>query len=56
MTWDNEEYCNIVRDLRRSWLRSMRNPILTGKNKLYHTLFALAPKAVRKIHAKLRRK
>lgn len=56
MTRDNEEYCAIVKDLRRCWTRSMRNPILTGKNKVYHTLFALAPKAVRQVHAILRRK
>lgn len=56
MTRDNEEYCAIVRELRSSWMKSMRNPILTGKNKVYHTLFALAPKGVRRIHAILRRK
>ncbi len=52
MTGDNAAYCNIVAYLRKSWLRSMGNPILTGKNKLYHTLFALAPRGIRQFHAK----
>lgn len=54
MKRDNRMYCNIVRYLRKNWLRSMRNPLLTKKNKLYHTLFAVAPCTVRKVHWKLR--
>lgn len=54
MTGDNTTYRKIVSYLRKTWFRSMRNPVLTGKNKVYHTLFALAPKGVRKLHARLR--
>lgn len=54
MTRENEAYRKIVSYLRRHWLRSMRNPVLTGKNKLYHTLFALAPRGIRRIHRILR--
>lgn len=54
MTPGNEMYRAIVRYLRRNWCESMRNPILTRKNKLYHTLFALAPCMVRKVHRRLK--
>ena len=54
MAGDNAMYREIVAYLRKNWSRSMRNPVLTGKNKVYHTLFALAPKGVRKLHARLR--
>lgn len=55
MNKENQMYRDIVGYLRRNWLKSMRNPLLTGKNKVYHTLFALAPRGVRKLHRKLRR-
>ena len=51
MRKDNETYRGIVAYLRKNWMKSMRNPILTGKNKAYHTLFAIAPKGIRKLHA-----
>lgn len=54
MSKGNEMYCKIVAYLRRHWLRSMKNPILTRKNKAYHTLFVVAPKGVRRIHRRLR--
>ena len=54
MTKDNTMYREIVAYLRKNWSRAMRNPILTKKNKCYHTLFALAPKGVRKLHRLLR--
>lgn len=52
---ENEMYRDIVGYLRKNWLKSMRNPLLTGKNKVYHTLFALAPRGIRKLHRRLRR-
>lgn len=55
MDRDNEMYREIVRYLRRNWLKSMTNPVLTGKNKLYHTLFAVAPRGIRRLHRKLRK-
>ena len=47
----NRMYCEIVKYMRENWIRSMGNPILTVKNKVYHTLFAIAPKMLRKAHA-----
>ena len=55
MTKDNRPYQGIVRYLRRNWRKAMQNPILTKKNKLYHTLFAIAPKGIRQLHRRLRR-
>ena len=54
MRRDNEVYKGIVAYLRRNWMKSMRNAALTGKNKLYHTLFAIAPKGIRQLHASWR--
>lgn len=54
MTADNAQYRGIVRYLRKNWLRSVKNKILTPKNKLYHTLFAVAPKGIRRLHKRLR--
>lgn len=54
MNGDNAFYREVVGYLRKNWWRSMRNPILTGKNKAYHTLFAIAPRGIRKLHRRLR--
>lgn len=54
MTSDNTFYRNVVKNLRQSWWRAMRNPYLSKKNKCYHTLFAIAPKGVRMLHKKIR--
>ena len=51
---NNILYTEVVSWMRKNWLRAMTNPLLTGKNKLYHTLFAIAPRTIRKIHATLR--
>lgn len=50
MRRENDFYRRTVKYLRKNWVRAMKNPILTAKNKLYHTLFAAAPKTVRRIH------
>lgn len=50
MTGDNGQYREIVRFLRHKLVCSWKNPYLTGKNKLYHTLFAIAPKNLRRVH------
>lgn len=55
MTKDNVMYREIVAFLRKHWAKAMRNPILTGKNKVYHTLFAISPKGIRKVHRCLRK-
>lgn len=54
MKRDNTVYRNIVIELRGKWIKSMRNSVLTGKNKLYHTLFAIAPRGIRRLHAIIR--
>lgn len=54
MTKDNSFYCSVVSRLRSCWLQGMANPYLTAKNKLYMTLFVIAPKGVRRVHRKLR--
>ena len=54
MNRDNVQYREIVKWLRRHWCAAMSNPILTVKNKVYHTLFVMAPKGIRVIHKFLR--
>ncbi len=55
MNRDNATYRSMVAYLRKNWWRSMKNPYLTGKNKIYHTLFAVAPKRVRIVHKKVKK-
>lgn len=50
----NVQYRNIVKWMRKNWCKSMCNSVLTLKNKLYHTLFAMAPKGIRTLHRKLK--
>ena len=50
MTRENEFYRGVVKYLRKNWAKAMANPILSEKNKAYHTLFAIAPKRIRKLH------
>lgn len=50
MRKDNAFYQKTVRFLRKKWWESMKNRVLTKKNKCYHTLFAIAPKTVRVLH------
>lgn len=52
---DAVQYVRIVKYLRKNWWKSMRNPVLTAKNKVYHTLFAAAPKQVRILHKKIKK-
>lgn len=56
MTKENAFYREVVKQLRADWGRGLLNPYLTGKNKLYLTLFAIAPKTVRQVHRRLRQK
>lgn len=51
MSRENLFYCEVVRRMRHGWVKSMRNPYLTVKNKSYHTLFVIAPKKIRLVHA-----
>lgn len=54
MNRENEFYREVVRYLRKHWGRSMGNPVLSVKNKVYHTLFAIAPRGVRRLHSRLK--
>ena len=55
MKRDNEFYRGVVRYLRKHWCKAMGNSILSNKNKLSHTLFAVAPKGIRKLHVLINR-
>lgn len=50
MNGKNTMYKSIVSYLRKNWLRGMKNPYLTKKNKCYHTIFATAPALARRVH------
>lgn len=50
-----EQYTNICKYVKRNCLRAWGSPHLTAKNKIYLTLFAIAPKTVRVVHKKLKR-
>lgn len=54
MNRDNVFYRQVVRYLRKNWWRAMKNPFLTGKNKIYHTLFAIAPREIRVLHRRIK--
>lgn len=54
MTGDNTFYRQVVRTLRREFFAGLFNPYLTMKNKLYMTLFVIAPKGVRRLHRRLK--
>lgn len=54
MTKDNKQYCDIVKWMRKKWLKGLVNPHLTLKNKCYHILFAIAPRGIRLLHRRLK--
>lgn len=54
MTKDNTFYRQVVQNLRRNFFAGLCNPYLTIKNKLYMTLFVIAPRGVRRLHRKLK--
>lgn len=51
MTAEDVFYCGVKKYLRRHLRDTVRNPYLTGKNKMYLLLLTAAPRVVRKIHA-----
>lgn len=55
MKKENVQYQEICRHMRKNWFRALKNPHLTGKNKIYIVLFAAAPKGIRVLHKRLRR-
>lgn len=54
MTKENEFYKNVVKYIRKNQLTTMTNVWLEARAKVYLTLFAIAPKFVRVVHAKMR--
>lgn len=55
MTRDNSFYRQVVSWVRKHLMAALGNEHLTGKNKVYVLLFAIAPRGIRIIHKKLRR-
>lgn len=54
MNKDYPGYIENVRYIKKAWPGLLSNQYLTIKNKLYLSLFAIAPKAVRKVHARIK--
>lgn len=54
MNKENEQYTAVRRYVRKNWWKAVRNRYLTAKNKIYLTLFAIAPKGIRVVHKKLK--
>lgn len=54
MKRENAQYRQIVTFVRKHWPQAMGNRYLTAKNKVYLTLFAVAPRGIRALHRKLR--
>ncbi len=54
MQKSNTMYKGIVKNIRKNLFRFMGNKYLTGKNKIYLLLFAIAPKSLRKFHKKIK--
>ena len=52
MTSENDQYKACVRWIRRKWFSGMCNPVLTKKNKIYQSIFAIMPKGIRILHKK----
>ena len=55
MNREKTQYVEICKYVRRNCLRAWGNPFLTAKNKVYLTLFAIAPKTIRVVHKKMKR-
>lgn len=54
MKSDNDFYRNVCRYVRGHLCDSLTNPYLTGRQRLYLMLFATSPRAIRRMHARLR--
>lgn len=54
MNRENRQYREICRYVRKHWTDSVRSSYLTGKNKVYLTLFAVMPKGIRVVHGWLK--
>lgn len=54
MNKENEQYVDICKYVRKHWGQMVGNQYLTKKNKVYLTLFAIAPKGIRVVHKKVK--
>ena len=54
MTKDNAFYIEVAEYIKKNRKRTRKNEYLTRKNKLYLMLFAISPRAIREVHAKIR--
>ena len=54
MKKDNVQYKEICKYVKKHWFDAISSKYLTGKDKFYITLFALMPKGIRKVHAKMK--
>lgn len=54
MTGDNSFYVQVVKRLRGDFFKMLGNSYLTGKQKAYLAVLSIAPRLVRKIHARIR--
>lgn len=52
MSGNNAFYRNVVKYMRRHAFDTVGNPYLTAKNKVYLLLLTIAPRTVRKVHAR----
>lgn len=55
MKSENAFYKKVRTYLRRNMWNICKNPVLTGKNKIYALLLGVAPKTVRSVHKKIKR-
>lgn len=55
MNSETSQYPQICKYVRKNCFKAWRNPYLTTKNKIYLTLFAIAPKTIRVVHKKIKR-
>lgn len=52
---ETDQYTNICKHVRTNCTKAWKSTYLTKKNKIYLTLFAIAPKTIRAVHKKLKR-
>ncbi|MBR6666500.1 MAG: glycosyltransferase family 2 protein [Lachnospiraceae bacterium] len=55
MNGETERYADICKYVKKNCMKAWKSPYLTKKNKVYLTLFAIAPRTVRVVHKKLKR-
>ena len=54
MKKDNVQYKSICKYVKKHWFDAISSKYLTGKDKVYLTLFSLMPKGIRKVHAAMK--